>query len=34
MAKISKEEAARHQEAEKLLEKDVLTISEREFVLV
>jgi hypothetical protein len=33
MAKISKEEAARHEEAEKLLEKDVLTISEREYVL-
>lgn len=33
MPKISKEEAARHQAAEKLLEKDVLTISEREFVL-
>jgi hypothetical protein len=33
MAKISKEEAARHQEAEKLLQKDVLSISEREFVL-
>ncbi|WP_262030589.1 methyltransferase [Microvirga sp. Mcv34] len=33
MPKLSKEEAARHQEAERLLEKDVLTVTEREFVL-
>src|SRR5688572_26782044 len=33
MPKLSKEEAVRHQEAEKLLEKDVLTVTEREFVL-
>ncbi|WP_262267307.1 MULTISPECIES: methyltransferase [Microvirga] len=33
MPKLSKEEAARHQEAERLLEKDILTVAEREFVL-